>query len=122
MKKITVYFDNECPFCKEYSRYIDLRKKYELDLIDARGSPKEIASFKERGFDINDGVIVELEGELFQGADAVKLLDGAIEKNSLIDKSISAIVRFPLFKRAIYPMVLIVRKVVLKILGRSMEI
>lgn len=122
MKQISLYYDDECPFCKEYSKYIKLRKKYDVQVLNARESIEKIKTFKEKGFDINDGMIVELDGAIYQGADAAKLLDDCISKNKLIDKLISFFVKVPGFKQVIYPVILLFRRIVLKVSGRNPDI
>ncbi len=122
MKQISLYYDDECPFCKEYSKYIELRKKYEVQLINARESIEKIKTFREKGFDINDGMIVELDGDIYQGADAAKLLDECISKDKFIDKVISFFVKVPGFKQVIYPIILLFRRIILKISGRDPDI
>jgi len=76
MKKIKLYYDDDCPFCKEYSKYIQLRQKYDVELLNARDCIDEIVLFKEKGMDINEGFIVEFVDDAItlQGAAAVKEL------------------------------------------------
>ncbi len=122
MKQISLYYDDECPFCKEYSKYIELRKKHDVQVLNARESIEKIKTFREKGFDINDGMIVELDGDIYQGADAAKLLDECISKDKFLDKFISFFVNLPVFKQVIYPVVLFFRRVILKIFGKEPDI
>ena len=122
MKQINLYYDEECPFCKKYSKYIELRKKYEIKIVNARESINKINNFRENGFDINDGMIVELDDKIYQGADAAKLLDDCILKDNFIDKFISFFVKVPIFKQIIYPIVLIFRRIILKISRKNPDI
>ena len=56
LKKIKLYYDHECPFCKEYSKYVELRKTFDIEIINAREELEKINAFKNKGFDINDGI------------------------------------------------------------------
>lgn len=122
MKQIKLYYDKECPFCKKYSDYIELRKRYDIKIINARDAIKEIKTFKEKGFDINKGMIIQLDSKIYQGANAAKVLDNCIYKNSLIDKTISFFIKVPGFKNIIYPLVLIFRKIILRVFGKNPNI
>lgn len=122
LKKIKLYYDHECPFCKEYSKYVELRKTFDIEIINAREELEKINAFKNKGFDINDGMIIEYEGDIFQGSDAIKIIDKYILKKSAVDIFLSFIVHIPGFKLIIYPVVKAVRIVTLKILGRSSKI
>lgn len=122
MKQISLYYDDECPFCKDYIKYIELRKKYEVQAINARETIEKIKTFREKGFDINNGMLVEFDGAIYQGADAAKFLDECISKNGLLDKLISFSVKLPGFKQLIYPVVLLSRRIILKFLGKNPDI
>ena len=121
MKKVKLYYDDECPFCKEYSKYIELRKQCDIELCNARDNLKKIEEFRVKGYDINNGMIVEIEDDsmLYLGADAAKILDSMIAKKGFIDKSMSFIVKLPLFNSIIYPIIKAIRIVLLKLLGRD---
>ena len=122
LKKIKLYYDRECPFCKEYSKYVELRKTFDIEIINAREDLEKLNAFKNKGFDINDGMIIEHEGNIFQGSDAVKIIDNYILKKSGIDIFFSFIINLPGFKQIIYPLVKAVRIIILKSLGRSTKI
>jgi predicted DCC family thiol-disulfide oxidoreductase YuxK len=122
LKQINLYYDNECPFCKEYSKYIELRKKYDVHIINARVSIERIKFFKEKGFDINDGMIVETNDKIYHGADAAEFLDKCIHKSTFIDYLIGFFIKIPGFKGILYPFVKIIRLLLLKIYGKNTNI
>ena len=121
MKKVKLYYDDECPFCKEYSKYIELRKQYDIEMCNARDNLDKIEEFRVKGYDINNGMIVEIEDDsmLYLGADAAKILDSMIAKKGFIDKSMSFIVKLPLFNSILYPILKAMRIVLLKLLGKD---
>jgi predicted DCC family thiol-disulfide oxidoreductase YuxK len=122
LKKINLYYDDECPFCKEYSKYVELRKIYDINIINAREAIVKINTFREKGYDINNGVIVEFEDNIFQGSDAVKIIDKNISKKSFFDKFLSQLIKLPFFKTFLYPLAKFFRIVILKLLGKSPKI
>lgn len=122
LKKINLYYDEECPFCKKYSKYIELRKKYDIKIFNARESTDKIKVLRNKGFDINDGMIIEYESEIFQGSDAVKIIDKYIDKKRVFDQFISVIINLPGFKLVVYPIVKFLRIMILKLLGKNPKI
>ncbi len=122
MKTIKLYYDEECPFCKEYSKYIQLRKKYDIEIINAREAIEKMKYFIDKGFNINDGMIVEIGLNIYLGADAARILDDYISKDTFIDKFISLFVKIPGFKNIIYPLVKLIRTIVLKLLRKDPSI
>lgn len=122
LKKINLYYDDECPFCKEYSSYVELRKIYDINIINAREALVKINTFREKGYDINDGMIIEFEDNIFQGSDAVKIIDMNISKKSFFDKFLSRLIRVPFFKIFLYPLAKFFRIVILKLLCKNPKI
>jgi len=122
LKTIKLYYDKECPFCNEYSKYVELRKIYDIEIINAREELDKLNDFKDKGFDINHGMIIEYEGNIFQGSDAIKIIDNYIIKKGILDRLMSLFIHFPGFKSIIYPAVKIIRLIVLKLLGRNTKI
>ena len=122
MKKINLFYDGECPFCKEYSKYVQLRKKFDVRIINARDSLNEIKKFKELGFDINDGMILEFNDEIYQGADAIKYVDNQLINKKFSDKFYSLFIKSTSFKKFIYPLIKLVRILTLKILRKNTKI
>lgn len=121
-KQIRVYYDKECPFCEKYSKYIELKKLCDIELIDARTNKSLLNNLKEEGFDINDGVILELDSQIFQGFEAVQKIDSLLEKNDLKSKFFSFLINLNIFEKIIYPFFKFLRKIVLLLLRKDMEI
>ena len=121
MRRVKFYYDGECPFCKEYSKYIELRKKYDIEILNARDNLEKIIEFRAKGYDIDEGMILEVspDEKLYHGADAAKVLDRMIEKKGVFDKFISMVVELKFFKSIVYPMVKFVRIVLLKLMGKQ---
>jgi len=121
MRRVKFYYDGECPFCKEYSKYIELRKKYDIEILNARDNLEKIIEFRAKGYDIDEGMILEVSPgkKLYHGADAAKVLDRMIEKKGVFDKFISMVVELKFFKSIVYPMVKFVRIVLLKLMGKQ---
>ena len=114
--QIKLYYDKECPFCRKYAQILKLKQKNEVDILNARESQKDILFFKEKGFDINEGFIIYIdEKKILQGSDAVIFLDKLSEKKLFL-------VDTWLFKKIAYPIIKLVRKVILLILGKNPNI
>ena len=122
LKKIKLYYDKECPFCNEYSKYVELRKIYDIEIINAREALDKLKDYKYKGFDINNGMIIEFEDNIFQGSDAIEIIDKYIVKKGIIDRFLSVFIHLPGFKSIVYPIVKIIRLIVLKLLGRNTKI
>lgn len=114
--KITIYYDGECPFCRSYVDYADLKRRYgQVELIDARHAPGKTADFLAAGYNLDDGFIVEINGELRSGGDAMWVIHSALTPK---DKAIAHI-RSRRFLNFIYPALRVGRNLILRLLGKK---
>lgn len=98
-----LYYDGDCPFCRRYADYLRLRKKFGLTLKNAREEPEAIAALRAQGFEINDGMILVLEGKIYQGAKALAVLEKSLN---------------PTLIRMFYPILKVLRRPLLKLLRK----
>jgi len=72
---IYIYYDGECPVCSNYVKFLRLRETVEdVVLVDLREENTERARLEERGYDLDQGMVVDIDGKLYAGADAVNRL------------------------------------------------
>lgn len=121
-KEIVLYYDKECPICKEYSKYVKLREKYTITLCNAREYPNRIEQFKKVGFDINDGIILIYKDSIFQGDKAIVIIDSLTCNKTYFDKVLGVFIKIPYMIKIIYPLLKLIRLLLLKVLGVSSKI
>ncbi len=113
--KIEIYYDKECPFCNKYTQILKLKQEHEVIIKNAREDLEKLRYFYSYGFDINNGIIVQVDDEIYQGAKAIYVLDSLSIKNNFLYGT-------KLFEVFLYPIIKIFRKIVLFILGKSSKI
>ena len=69
-------YDGECVYCRTYARKSRFRTPTgkPLRLIDGRKAPELVAELRRDGCDLEDGMILVLEGRRYQGAEAMPVL------------------------------------------------
>lgn len=113
--KIEIYYDKDCPFCKNYAQLIKLRKSNDITIVNARDNILDIKEFAKKGFDINNGVIVVADTLIFQGSEAIIFLQKVTDGKLFLYDNI-------LFKKVLYPIIKFIRRVLLIILGKTPNI
>src|SRR5262245_25011537 len=108
MATLRIVYDGDCPFCRSYVALLRLREHYDVRLIDARKEPALAAQY---GLDLNEGMIVDLDGKVHHGARAMSLLSRLSGSFSPLRSERVAGVVYPLFRRG--------RNVALKLMGRK---
>ena len=83
MKKATLYYDGDCPFCNRYSKLQEIRQCVDLSLKNAR----EDLRYKEidPNLKLDDGVIlIDQNNTIHQGVDAINYLDSICKFKGMI--------------------------------------
>lgn len=98
-------YDGECPFCSLYAR----RSRFEtltgqpLTLIDAGDAPDLVAELKRQGCDIEEGMILVLDGRRHQGADALMVLRSMTSGSDCFNRFARWFSSTPTRVRLVYP-------------------
>ena len=68
MSTVDVYYDGECPFCTRYVRMLRLKEAVgHLRLIDLRENSEIRSELLGQGFDLDQGMVVEIGGRRYGG-------------------------------------------------------
>jgi predicted DCC family thiol-disulfide oxidoreductase YuxK len=107
MARLKIVYDGDCPFCSRYVTLLRLREHFDVDLIDARRHP---ALAQQYGLDLNDGMIVDFDGRVHHGAEALWLLSTMAKRPGPFASKTVAHLAYPLLRAG--------RNATLKLLGR----
>lgn len=120
-QKLTLYYDQECPFCKNYANFLKLKKDYELELKNAREYHSEIHSLCKE-LDMNDGLIVLVDGKCLQGIDALRYIDTVMQKQGLLSQLHGIWNAKKSLSQFLYRCIKGLRKMVLFLMGKKSHI
>ena len=68
-------YDGECPFCKNYARYLDVKNAVgDFVLINARAGGPLVQEIRDLPYDLNEGMVLKLKGRYYFGSDALYML------------------------------------------------
>lgn len=116
----TIYYDGECPFCSRYVGMIKLREAVgQVDLVDLRGDAALCDELTAAGFDLDQGMVVDLDGKRVGGADATHVLASMSTNSGFFNKLNRAVFSVPLLSSTIYPVLRSGRWFTLFLMGRA---
>ncbi len=119
MSAATLIYDGECPFCSRYARYVRLRRALgDLRLIDARRGGPEIDWVRDKGLDINAGMVLRIGGEFYHGAACLNRLALMSSRSDTFNSVNVFLFKHPQLARFAYPLLRMGRNATLKVLGR----
>jgi predicted DCC family thiol-disulfide oxidoreductase YuxK len=118
-RDLSVVYDGECPFCSSYVTLYRIRQQTDhVHLIDARSGHPLVADIRRRGYDLDAGMVVQFEGRLYHGAEAMNLLAILGSRGGLFNWLNRTIFRHPRVSRVLYPWLVRGRLLLLRLLGR----
>lgn len=113
-------YDGNCPVCTAYVAMSHLHQLCpNLRVVSARTEPALVAALREQGYEINQGMVLSLNGKVYFGADATQMIArlAAVSPSYWRRSALAAIGTAP-WARPLYPWLNRGRQLLLRILGR----
>lgn len=118
--KSWLIYDGDCPFCSEYVRLVRLRQAIgPVELVNARDHAAIVDEIINAGFDLNDGMALKFNGQIYHGADCVHMLALLSSPTGFFNRFNALVFRSTRLSKIIYPILRAGRNASLKLLGRA---
>jgi predicted DCC family thiol-disulfide oxidoreductase YuxK len=116
-----ILYDGQCPACAHYIAASGIGEKCPgVELVDARSNPDLVAQHGRAGRDIDESMVVVVDGVTYSGADATrKIAEIAAPSTPYARWLLWAVGRAP-WARALYPVLARGRRGLLRLLGRDL--
>lgn len=114
---VTVVYDKQCPVCHAYCELVRAADPHSTLLLDARADSELMREITRRKLDIDEGMVVEVDGALFYGADAIYELARTGNRQHWFTRTTALLFRYRWMARLSYPAFKAVRNLLLKLLG-----
>ena len=113
-------YDGECPFCSRYVVHLRLRDAVGVvTLANAREHPGLVEEVRRLGYDVDDGMVLKLNGRYYHGADCIHALALLTTSAGWFNRINSFAFRSPTVSRVAYPILRAGRNFTLRLRGRS---
>lgn len=96
--KIEILYDDQCPVCRGYCTKVQFKDAaQEITLTDARKPGALIQEVTAQGLDIDEGMVVKIDGKIYYGSEAMRVLvpltkAGRVQRLLFSTKNLSAAV------------------------------
>ena len=118
-KGATIVYDGGCPFCTAYVRLVRLREAIgPVRLVDAREGGPIVDEIVAAGLDLDDGMVLKLDGVLYHGDECLNRLALLSTSSGAFNRFNAWMFRNPLAARLAYPVLRSGRNLALRLLGR----
>ena len=117
---LTLYYDGDCPLCRSYVTRMRLKRSAgSVDLLDIRIHAADRQRLERQGYRLDDGMVVEVGGQVYHGAAAVHVLALLSSRSGSFNRLNYLVFRSRRTARLLYPPLVAGRRVLLVLLGRS---
>ena len=118
--EILLVYDRECPACNTYCQIIKIRETIgDLKIIDARKKSEILNEITRAGLDIDQGMVLKMENQLYYGSDAIHALALISSRSGLFNRFNYWIFKSESVSSWLYPVFRFFRNLLLKILGKT---
>lgn len=118
--EVYIVYDRECPVCRNYTRMVRLKEAFgRVILLNARDDHDVVREIKNKGYDLDDGIVLKIGANIHFGADAMHMMAMFGDKSDLFSRINYGVFHSRTFSRLIYPFLRSGRALLLKILGRK---
>lgn len=119
-EEILLVYDKECPVCDNYCRVVRIRESIgDLKLVDARERGAVMQEITARGWDIDQGMVLKMGGQLYYGSDAIHALALISSRAGFFNRFNYWIFKSAILSTILYPVLRSCRNLLLKLLGVS---
>jgi predicted DCC family thiol-disulfide oxidoreductase YuxK len=117
---LSVFYDGECPLCSRYVGMLRLQRVQDVQLLDLRGDPAARQALAAQGFAVDQGMVVDQDGQRFGGARAVNVLALLTTPSNAFNRINRAVFSSPTLSALLYPLLRMGRWLVLLLLDRNL--
>lgn len=118
---VLIIYDGDCTFCKAYTQLLELQKSVgAVELLSARSDDVRVQYYAERGYDLNDGLLVVTPSQVYAGAAAVHWLSLHLSGYGIFATLHRWVFNHAWLARLLYPLLKLGRRCWLALRGRSL--
>lgn len=117
---ILLVYDKECPACNAYCQVIRIRESVgDLKIINARDNTGILQEITAKGLDIDQGMVLKMNDEIYYGSDAIHALALISSRSGILNRINYWIFKSKTLSFLLYPVLRACRNFLLKILGKT---
>lgn len=117
--EVLLVYDGECPVCNACSQVVRVKNTVGLlRIVDARQDSEIMGEISNNGIDMDQGMVLKMNGQLYHGADAMHALALIGTQSGLFNRINYWVFRSKRASRVLYPVLRFFRNLLLKLLGR----
>jgi len=116
---VLIIYDGECTFCNAYTKRLTLQHSVgEVELLSARSDDVRVQHYVDRGYDLDEGMLVVTHNEIYAGAAAMHWLSLHTSGAGFFEAMHGFIFKRRWLANWLYPLLKLGRRIWLALRGR----
>ena len=116
---VLIIYDGECTFCNAYTQRLTLQQSVgEVELLSARSDDGRVQHYVDRGYDLDEGLLVVTQNEIYGGAAAVHWLSLHTSGVGFFEATNGFVFKRRWLANWLYPLLKLGRRIWLALRGR----
>ncbi len=117
---VLLVYDRQCPLCDHYCQLVRIRESTgKLVLVDAREDSAIMQEITAAGLDIDQGMVLKLQGRVYYGSEAMHVLSLLSTRSGIFNRINFWVFRSPRMSGILYPVFRFFRNLFLKVMGTT---
>lgn len=112
-QNIIILFDADCYLCSNFQQYLKLKQKVDILYKDIHEHSDYISSLQRQWYDLDKGMIIDIDGRIYQWKDAIAEIEKLVDNQNRFDKFIKLCMSYPWIRTLGYPVAQLIRKILL---------
>ena len=119
-REVLLVYDKECPACNFYSKLVRINESVGvLKLVNAREQSTTMDIITAAGLDIDQGMVLILDDQIYYGDDAIHMLSLLSTRSGIFNRLTYYVFRSGSVAKFLYPLLRSCRNLLLKLLRKS---
>jgi predicted DCC family thiol-disulfide oxidoreductase YuxK len=119
MAEVTLLYDGDCLLCQKFERYVALRQRHEVKILNAREQTELVEQLADQWYNINEGMILRVGDEIYVWAQAAVRLDTLIQGQWRMQRLLIWLSQQRCLVQLLYPIFKAVRVLIFQLQGRG---
>ncbi len=104
MYKNYLLYDKDCPFCRNYMKYQEMKENFsDIKILNARDNMELVKELKMLNYNIDDGMILKIDDKIYFGDEVINFLAKNGKNKNFVSSLTNILFKSYLISKILYP-------------------
>ena len=104
MYKNYLLYDKDCPFCRNYMKYQEMKENFsDIKILNARDNMELVKELKMLNYNIDDGMILKIDDKIYFGDEVINFLAKNGKNKNFVSSLTNILFKSYFISKMLYP-------------------